>query len=81
MSLKSPYSESIYDLRVVVLVEQESFSNKYHQIALNKDQYRKLLDFLESTGVPDGDGFTIKIVDDVKVVLPDLVADLSVQEL
>jgi hypothetical protein len=86
MSLKlSPYQDSINDLRVIVLVEKSSFSNKYLQIAFTKEQYIKLLDFLESTGTKDDDGFDINVMDDVEVVLPDLqetvVDNVSVQDI
>lgn len=44
--MESPYLSSIKNCRVVVLLEAEPLSNKYHQFVLKKEDFKKLSDMM-----------------------------------
>lgn len=76
---------SIYDklntVRMVVLMEEEPFSNKYNQVIVDKEQYKALSAFLydlvavkredHECGNPKCDGRSFEVSDE-SITLPDL---------
>jgi hypothetical protein len=69
----SPYAKEVTNVRLIVLTEIEPGSNKYFQIEMSRDEYMKVLDFLESSVCQKtGDEIAVPIVEGRTVVLPDI---------
>lgn len=56
--MESPFEKDLYNINVLVFTETAPQSDQYYQIELTKEQYIKLLDFLETnvceiTKLPD----------------------------
>ena len=52
--MKSPYLDEFNNIKVIMMVEVEPLSDHFHQIALTKDQYQKVIDFIADQMEPDG---------------------------
>lgn len=69
----SPYQNEIFNARLILFLESEPGSNEYGQIELTKEQYIKLLNFLESFFIhPTEDTFIVPIVEESETTLEEL---------
>lgn len=66
-ALEEAISHEIYNLRVLLFIEAEPLTNRYYQILLNRDQFKKVSDALPYDQVKQA-----LLVSDEEYKLPDL---------
>lgn len=73
MSIESPYQNEIRTTKLIILVEEAPFTNKYLQIELSRDNFKKVSDAIWSTldKTIDGKVGNMKLREDPTIELPD----------
>lgn len=70
MSVESPYTKEFAVLRIVVLIEDAPFSNKYHQVALTMQQLNSIMNTMYAILPTNGQNMRFKMLN-TEIKLPD----------